>query len=114
MIDSIELCDVATFRGNHALKDLREFNYLYGANAVGKTTISRVIANGAAFPKCKVAWKKGDKLDAFVYNRDFIDANFSQTAELKGIFTLGEHNVELVRKIAKAKEDHEELSRKVT
>jgi wobble nucleotide-excising tRNase len=114
VIDSIEVVDVATFRGCHSLKDLRDFNYVYGGNTVGKTTISRVIADESAFPKCKVSWRNGDKLQALVYNRDFVDTNFSHTGELKGIFTLGEQNVELVKKIAKAKQEHEDLSRKMT
>jgi wobble nucleotide-excising tRNase len=40
-----------------------------------------------------------------VYNSDFISQNFSQFDELKGIFTLGEKNVETLSKIADANEE---------
>jgi wobble nucleotide-excising tRNase len=114
MIESIKICDEATFRGTHLLKDLRDFNFLYGANAVGKTTISKLVAKETAYPKCKVTWRKGDKLDAYVYNRDFVAANFSQGTELKGIFTLGEENVELLKSIETAKGERDKLAGKLT
>ena len=38
-----------------------------------------------------------------VYNRDFVEKNFNQPAELKGIFTLGEKDKDTLDKIDKAK-----------
>lgn len=104
MIESIHISKAASYGdAPEILTDLRHFNYVYGANGTGKTTVSRVIANEALFPTCKVTWAGGIKLETLVYNRDFIDRNFGQSTELKGIFTLGEKDKATLDKIAVAK-----------
>jgi wobble nucleotide-excising tRNase len=106
MIDSIQIAKRATFgRDIEALDGLSKFNYIFGSNGSGKTTITRVIADEASFPTCRLTWKNGTKLQTMVYNSDFISQNFSQFDELKGIFTLGEKNVETLSKIADASEE---------
>ncbi|HWV46369.1 MAG TPA: AAA family ATPase, partial [Nitrospira sp.] len=52
------------------LNDLSKFNFLFGSNGTGKTTVSRVISDEAKFPSCKVTWKAGTKLQPVVYNHD--------------------------------------------
>lgn len=74
-------------------------NFIYGSNGSGKTTISNVIANSAAFPNCTVDWSSATPLQTLVYNRNFIENNFEQSSELKGIFTLGKESKEEVEKI---------------
>ena len=104
MIDSIKIQKAASFGdAPENLFGLLKLNFIYGANATGKTTISRVIADEARFPDCKVTWRGGVKLEALIYNRDFIDRNFGQTADLKGIFTLGEKDKTTLDKITAAK-----------
>ena len=91
MIESIAIAEVATYDGTVQVMDgLSQFNFLFGSNATGKTTVSRVIANDSGFPTCKVIWKAGTKLQPMVYNHDFVERNFNQSSELKGVFTLGE------------------------
>jgi wobble nucleotide-excising tRNase len=91
MIESITIADVATYGSTpEALDGLSQFNFVFGSNGTGKTTVSRVIADESSFPTCKVTWKRGTKLQPMVYNLDFVDKNFYQSAELKGVFTLGE------------------------
>lgn len=111
MIESIQIKDVATY-GNTSeqLSGLSKFNFLYGSNGSGKTTITRVIADEGGFPTCSVTWKGGTKLQAMVYNRDFVAKNFSPSTELKGIFTLGEKNVDTLNKIAAAKVELDALT----
>ncbi|MHB9129970.1 MAG: AAA family ATPase [Armatimonadota bacterium] len=114
MIESIRIADVATFDASpEVLCDLSKFNFLFGANGSGKTTITRVIADEGSFPTCSVTWKGGTKLQPLVYNRDFVTKNFTQSAELKGIFTLGEKNVETLSKIAVAKGELDALTKKI-
>ncbi len=48
-----------------------------------------------------------------VYNRDFVERNFSQSMELQGVFTLGEGQVDALTKIAGAKVDFERLTKKI-
>lgn len=104
MIESIRIAGIATYDSSpENLSDLSKFNFFYGSNGSGKTTITRVIADEGEFPTCSVTWKGGAKLQAMVYNRDFVTKNFSPSAELKGIFTLGEKNVDTLNKIAAAK-----------
>jgi wobble nucleotide-excising tRNase len=87
------------------LSDLLKINFVFGANATGKTTISRIIANESQYPTCIVEWEAGLKLEPLVYNRDFIERNFGRDAELKGVFTLGEHNKATLEAIEKAKQE---------
>lgn len=110
MIESISLAQVASFPSTpEVLSDLRVFNYIFGANGTGKTTLSRVIADPAFSPNCGCTWKHGRPLETLVLNRDFVDRNFDQ---LQGVFTLGQQQKETLEAIAATKEelDKEEAS----
>ena len=113
MIETITISDIATYAVvPEVLNGLCQFNYLFGSNGTGKTTVSRVIADENSFPTCKVTWKAGTKLQAMVYNHDFVERNFTQSAELKGVFTLGEKQVDTLTKIAAAKVELDRTLRK--
>ena len=114
MIDSIQIASIATYGPTpEVMSGLAMFNYIFGCNGSGKTTISRIIANEINFPSCAVTWKGGTKLQTMAYNRDFVARNFHQSAELKGIFTLGEQNVDTLNKITAAKVDLDALTKKL-
>jgi wobble nucleotide-excising tRNase len=111
MIESITIAEVATYASTpETLSGLSLFNYLFGSNATGKTTISRIIADEASFPTCNVTWKGGTRLQPMVYNLDFVERNFTQSAELKGVFTLGEKQVDTLAKIETAKGELDALT----
>ena len=104
MIESITIADVGTYGSNpETLDGLSQFTFVFGSNATGKTTISRVIADEDSFPTCKVTWKRVTRLQPMVYNLDFVDRHFHQSAQLKGVFTLGEKHEDILNKIAAAK-----------
>lgn len=104
MIEQIRIKGPASFKdADETLSDLSQFNYIYGSNGSGKTTISRLIADVASYPDCHISWKGGTLMEPLVYNRDFVERNFSQSAEVKGIFTLGEKDQAIIDKIAEAK-----------
>lgn len=107
MIQSISMLNVATFHPTTAttLDDLRQFNYIFGSNGTGKTTISRVIADEAFSTTCGCTWQNGQPLEAVVLNRDFVEKNFDQ---MRGVFTLGEKEKDTEEKIKAAKEGKDE------
>jgi len=104
MIESIQIQNEASY-GSHGetLSGLSKHNFIYGSNGTGKTTISRVIANVSAFSDCSLVWRGGISLESLVYNRDFVEKNFNQSSELKGIFTLGKKDKDILDKIKDAK-----------
>ncbi len=106
MIEKIHIKNVATYGPSpERLDDLAKINFIYGSNGTGKTTISRVIADAASYPHSLVTWRNGVSLETLVYNRDFVEKNFNQPDELKGIFTLGEKNKDTLDKIATAQRE---------
>ena len=113
MIENIRIAKVATYGTTPEVLDgLSQFNFIYGANGSGKTTISRIIADAASYSDCHVQWKGNTPLQAMVYNHDFIERNFTQTKELKGIFTLGESQIETIEQIAALKKEIDEITKK--
>lgn len=113
MIESIRIADIATYGSNPEVMDrLSQFNFIYGSNGSGKTTISRIIANEATYTSCHVQWKNGVRLQPMVYNLDFIENNFNLSSELKGVFTLGESQTNTIAKIASVKKEIDELAKK--
>lgn len=106
MIKNIKIKNIATYGASpEVLDNLSKINYIYGSNGTGKTTISRVIANDIDCPDCEVTWQSGLQLDRLVYNLDFIEKNFNQPAELRGIFTLGEEDTKTLEMIRVEKEE---------
>ena len=113
MIESIAIKKTATYaEEQQLLNDLSTFNYCFGPNGSGKTTISRIIANQDEYPSCDVRWRGDRRLQTMVYNLDFIERNFVQSAELKGVFTLGESQVETLDRIAQTRSELERLAAK--
>lgn len=95
MIESLEIAQVATYASRETMAGLKDINFVFGTNGAGKTTIGRVVADKAKseHAKCSVKWRNGVEMQALVYNRDFVDANFNVDGDLKGIFTLGEKDI---------------------
>lgn len=112
MISEITIKDVATFQETQTLTGLKKFNYFFGANGTGKTTISSVIASPEDHSSCFITWKNQIPLESRVYNRNFVARNFNQQ-KLPGVFTLGETAKETLDKIEKAKERIGELHREI-
>ncbi len=115
MIDSITIASTATFGdAPQVMRGLSQFNYIFGANGVGKTTISRVIFDQSAHAGCNITWKDGRPLQSLVYNRDFVQKHFHELTDLPGIFTLGEDNTDVLKKIDAEKASLHELETKLT
>lgn len=114
MIESLSISKTATYGiAPQILSNLARFNFLFGTNGAGKTTITRVIANPGNHPNCVVAWKKGTTLEPMVYNRDFVERNFNAAPRLKGIFTLGEQDIANLNVIATKKAELDVIVRNI-
>jgi wobble nucleotide-excising tRNase len=102
MIKSIEIIGEANFSKDklQIISNLKKINFFYGSNGTGKTTISRIINNTdtSKYVNCKVNWDSGNILEKRIYNTDFVELNF-KAENLKGVFTLGEENIETKNKI---------------
>lgn len=106
MISKINICNAATFGNDiQVMDDLKKFNYLFGTNGSGKTTISTILADQSQFSSSNVSWKSGLALETRVYNRDFVERNFNPQSKLKGVFTLGELESDTLNKIETMKND---------
>lgn len=101
MIESIIVCNDASYTGAQVLGDLKQINFIYGPNGSGKTTISRIIAEPALFPRAAIHWKDARPVETLVYNVDFVRKTF--VTQMRGIFTLGEESADILEKIEAAK-----------
>lgn len=114
MIESIKIADIATYpKEPQTLFPLRKINFIFGTNGVGKTTIGRLIQNPDSFRSCNVKWIAGQQLKTLVYNSDFVKRNFNASTSVKGIFTLGEKDVNNERDIENKKRVIEELNKEI-
>lgn len=80
------------------IDELTFVNFFYGNNGAGKSSIAHAIAEDDG-----VVWADGktaDDYDVLVYNQDFINDNFVNYDDLKGVFIFGEEDIEAKKKIA--------------
>lgn len=93
MITKISMKNVASYKDETTLETNKRINLIYGLNGVGKTQISKFLANqkDEKFKDCKIEGLIDE--ENLVYNQDFIDENFYDTDRQKGIFTLSEENI---------------------
>ena len=115
MIKKIVIKDIASFDNEGiVLDDLKKVNFIYGGNACGKTTISRVLSCKDlqhVYPHCNVEWA-GDPLQVVTYNRDFRDNNFRE-ADIPGVFTLGHASVEAIEGIERMNKERAGYTRAI-
>jgi wobble nucleotide-excising tRNase len=98
MIEELAVANVATYAPEgQRLPGLRRVNFVYGPNGSGKTTLSRLIADPTAAPDCRVIWNGGRPLEALVFNSDYVERTFQP--RMRGIFTLGSQEGELLNQI---------------
>lgn len=71
-----------------------QINYMFGENGSGKTTISKYLADQDNYKNGTIELDTDN--DILVYNKDFVDSNFSDKNAIKGIFTIGESAVEAI------------------
>ncbi|WP_339259767.1 AAA family ATPase [Paenibacillus sp. FSL R5-0713] len=103
MIKEISIKEIATYdNAGVVFNELKKVNFLYGSNGSGKTTLSNSIKNFESLPGCNIVWVS-QPLKTLVYNQKFVEENFHQDSNIKGIFTLGKESTEIRNEIAEKK-----------
>jgi len=103
MIKEISVRNIATYNNvGVTLGNLNKINFLYGTNGSGKTTLSNVVKETANFRDCEMKWV-AQPLKTLVYNQKFVEENFHQDTNIKGIFTLGKESAEILKAIDEKK-----------
>ena len=97
MISKIEIKSIVPYTNGLIIDNLHKINYIYGANATGKTTLSHYLEN-----------PKEEKI--LVYNKYFRENNFGNTA-IPGVFTLGQATKEQQEEIDRKSKELEELKK---
>ncbi len=112
------------------LPDFKEKNLIYGWNASGKTTLSRLFGQlepGVGAPQLPegayAVWKTatGTNLDARreadratvnvrVFNRDFVERNLSDHTRAPSLFIIGEDNIRLTKRIERLQTHRDRLA----
>ncbi len=93
--------DSATFENTGTSVEPSYVNYFFGKNGAGKSTIAKSIGSGSG-----VVWRDGEsrsKYDVLVFNREFIEKNFSSYGDLPGVITVHEQNIETQRLLTEKK-----------
>lgn len=101
MITSIRLPLRTPFGHEQVMIDgLDRVCFFFGPNGSGKTTISQLIADESSLPDSNaIQWDGGNPVRVYVYNRNFITANFANKASVPGVFTMGKGMVDTQKKI---------------
>ena len=108
MIKKIHIGNIATYIPGVEFEP-KKINFIYGANGTGKSTLSKVLSNEISSPECNIEWSSNIKEDVIVYNKGFVEKNFQNDIALKGIFSMGEENIEKKKEIEEKKNKIEEL-----
>ncbi len=109
MITLIKLKNVASYINERELKTDKKINLVYGLNGTGKTTLSNFLKDksNSKFNNCSISG--GESAKILVYNQEFINENFYEKNDLKGVFTISEPNVTAEENVKKAKAEIEKL-----
>ena len=114
MIKSINIRNIATCDNTGIeIIDLKKVNFIYGANASGKTTVSNFLHNPTElkFESCSLVWQNDLPLETLVYNKDFRERNFGK-GTIDGVFTLGQATKEQAEDIENKRVELKKLKEK--
>lgn len=106
MISKISLNKVTCFKCPTSLETDRKVNLIYGLNGTGKSTLSDFLQKNDEdrFKDCSIDGLDNNH-DILVYNQTFIQENFFESENLKGIFTLSKENKDAETKINTAQKE---------
>lgn len=102
----LKLKNVTSYkRDNFTSIDLaKKINILYGHNGCGKSTISNFFYNPSHTDYVECECRLIENYRPLVYNSKFIEDNFYNTKEQKGVFTLSKENADIEKQILEKEE----------
>lgn len=108
MITSIKLMDIASYSPISPVvvnTDNKKVNLFYGLNGSGKSTIGNFLQSktDSKYQKCEILPANVEH-EILVYNQKFVQQNFYEIPQQKGIFTLSEVNKEAEEAIENAEQ----------
>lgn len=102
MITSLNIKNIATYDGINGVQinDLKTVNFFFGFNGSGKSTIAKYLRNlsldssiqNQLFTQCSNTGYDKNKYQVLTFNEEFIQENFRNNNELKGVFSLNQQN----------------------
>ena len=108
MISSITMNGIATYN-NITIPNLKKVNFFFGLNGSGKSTIAKylnsLISKDESFDQCTNIGFDGSQDHIMTFNEEFIEENFKQNSELKGIFSLNQRNTAIDKQIRDKEEE---------
>jgi len=90
------------------INGLTFINFFYGNNGAGKSSIAHAIEEGDG-----ITWADGKTaadFDVLVYNQDYINRNFINYGDLRGVFIFGEEDIEAKKRIEQLTEERKRKS----
>ena len=118
------------YQTDPSLSDFNKYNLIYGWNASGKTTLSRLLrcfelkTIHIDFPKAEFQLQMDDELlshesldkilNIKVFNKDFIDESiFTEGGKVKPIYYIGKEDIEKKKKLEDLKREEESLKKQL-
>jgi len=110
VLNSINLNKVASYKNKVSLVTDKKVNLIYGLNGAGKSTFSNYLhdRNDHKYKDCSIDGLNSNH-ELIVYNQKFIQENFFEADNLKGIFTLSKQNKDAEIKISNALKEIKKL-----
>lgn len=110
MLNSININKVASYKNKVSLVTDKKVNLIYGLNGAGKSTFSNYLhdRNDHKYKDCSIDGLNSNH-ELIVYNQKFIQENFFEADNLKGIFTLSKQNKDAEIKISNALKEIKKL-----
>jgi len=109
----LKLKNVTSYQKNNftTLNLDKKINLLYGHNGSGKSTISNYFYNTSneIYNECKCSLLNDYR--PLVYNSKFIEDNFYNTREQKGVFTLSKENADIEKQLLEKENVKQELKK---
>ncbi len=110
MIKNISIKKIASYKELVEINP-KKINYFFGSNGTGKTVFGNIISDICNYPTCEIEWDHS-AIQIHIYNKSFVDSNFRQNDEIKGIFTLGKDASEAQKFIEEKNSELSDLKKK--